>query len=64
MVSVTEVPVIQDTMQSLLVSVRYCGTGHNVVMASVSEVPVIWDTMQSWLVSVRYLSDGTQCSHG
>ena len=68
MVSVSVVPVRQDTMQLWLVSVMYlsnrtqhsrdkcqCGTsqtGHNAVMDIVSLVPVRQDTMQSWLVSV------------
>jgi len=52
MAIVSVVPVRQDTKQSWLVSVWYCQTGHNAVMASVSVVTAEHDTMQYWLVSV------------
>ena len=63
MAIVSVVPVRQDTKQSWLVSVWYCKTGHNAVMASVSVVTAEHDTMQYWLVSVWYLSDKKQCSY-
>jgi len=68
MASVSVVPIRQDTMQSLPVSVWYlsertqcshfqcqCGTyqtGHNIVTSSVNVVPVRQDTMLSRSVSV------------